>query len=867
MCLLHLLLSSKQMGDKMKRLVLILFSLAILCGISAIEVSGIQSGTWDPANNPHALVGDVTVPEGSELTILPGVIVQAWGNYRINAEGSIQAIGTEADSIYFRSGMMPVAMWKGLRLENPTAQSNFMHIVVEDAEYGINAVDAPMEVSYSRFSHNQRGLHLYGIGNPNPAAMNVHHNLIEHTLQNGILIPQNSNAWVHHNEVRYNGNVPQYYGAIQLSNQSTGGQNNPIIEHNYIHSNFKQGITAWDVVGASAINPIIRYNHIEGNLTGIYLLNASGIVHNNTIINNFIPGDTNSGAGMMIGGATSLPYIAENVLTGNFTAFYITTNAMPVLGDLASDHPWAHGQNVIQNNIDESNTLHSVVCASYSNNANVIKAENNDWGAYTAAEIAIGIVDSNDSASLPTVDFEPWFEPQTGITITGSYSWDPEDYDDLEPQELQLLLIEVNSQEILESHVLQSNPFSIQSNVNTLFYALITGVDPEREIWAAPNSLEQMMPFNPADGDLPLGDIYIDAWQHYNYEIRGTVQNIEGREVWPMYQGFLVFAPDKIDYFYDEGDYRYLYKHQYYDGTDWQEINFGWGQVYTKLTNLGHGESWIQNYVEGGAPIQRFITCSIDQNGGISFVTRSAMDVILEQTFIGYALLYNHSYLYDDEGYADRYLDTVTVEPGVWLKYHRANPSRPNEFRLQAANLCNSDAYAMDLWWTAPAYDGTDYDAYRVYMQPENQAAQLFATVPFSANSYFAPSINQNGKVSFWIVATDGSIESEASDVASFDFPTSNQDLIQKPELAIYPNPVSFKNGNTLKLQGKGFTKPVLKIYNIRGQEVFSSKMDAERFTWQGLDSKGKAVGSGVYLLKIDSINQPTISRKIMVIK
>ncbi|MCD8480351.1 MAG: hypothetical protein LRZ88_09100 [Candidatus Cloacimonetes bacterium] len=62
-------------------------------------------------------------------------------------------------------------------------------------------------------------------------------------------------------------------------------------------------------------------------------------MHNNTIINNFIPGDTNSGAGMMIGGATSLPYIAENVLTGNFTAFYITTNAMPVLGDLASDHP------------------------------------------------------------------------------------------------------------------------------------------------------------------------------------------------------------------------------------------------------------------------------------------------------------------------------------------------------------------------------------------------------------------------------------------------------------------------------------------------------------------------------------------------
>ncbi|HQQ67646.1 MAG TPA: right-handed parallel beta-helix repeat-containing protein, partial [Candidatus Cloacimonadota bacterium] len=337
----------------MKQFLLYLFCLALMGTLGAIDVSGTQTGTWDPANNPHMLVGDVSVPAGSTLTILPGVVLQATGNYRINAEGSIQAVGTQADSIYFQNAQNPPTnLWKGLRLENESVQSNFQYIVVEYAEYGINAVDSPMEVSHSRFSHNQRGLHLYGIGNSNPAAMNVHHNIIEHTMQNGILIPQNSNAWVHHNEVRYNGTVTQYYGAIQLANQSAGGANNPIIEHNYIHDNFKQGITAWDVVGAGAINPTIRFNHIESNLTGIYLLNASGIVHNNTIINNFIPGDTNSGAGMMISGATSMPYIAENILTGNFTAFYITSNAKPVLGDLAENHPWAYGQNVIQNNID-----------------------------------------------------------------------------------------------------------------------------------------------------------------------------------------------------------------------------------------------------------------------------------------------------------------------------------------------------------------------------------------------------------------------------------------------------------------------------------------------------------------------------------
>jgi hypothetical protein len=278
----------------MKHFAFLFLILGIASCLVAIDVSGDQSGTWDPADNPFNLVGDVTVPAGSELTILPGVIVQAMGNFRINAEGSIQAVGTETDSIQFLNAQEPpTTLWKGIRLENETIQSNFSHIVVEYAEYGINAVDSPMEVSNSRFSYNQRGMHLYGIGNTNPAVMNVHHNLIEHTAQNGILIPQNSNAWVHHNEVRYNGTVTQYYGAIQLANQSTGGANNPIIEHNYIHDTINRASlpgTWW--VRALSTPPFATTKLKQPHR--IYLLNASGIVHNNTIINNFIPGDANS---------------------------------------------------------------------------------------------------------------------------------------------------------------------------------------------------------------------------------------------------------------------------------------------------------------------------------------------------------------------------------------------------------------------------------------------------------------------------------------------------------------------------------------------------------------------------------------------
>ena len=63
----------------------------------------------------------------------------------------------------------------------------------------------------------------------------------------------------------------------------------------------------------------------------------------------------------------------------------------------------------------------------------------------------------------------------------------------------------------------------------------------------------------------------------------GGDSEIIEREVYPVYNSFLVFQHDSVDYFYDEGDYRYIYKHGYdADGT-WQEVTFGWGQIYNKI--------------------------------------------------------------------------------------------------------------------------------------------------------------------------------------------------------------------------------------------------------------------------------------------
>jgi len=82
--------------------------MAMLCLLSApfvngqTNVSGNQSGTWTLAGSPYILTASVTVPAGQTLTIQPGVVVQFRRfSYNLTVNGSLQAVGTGADSIRF----------------------------------------------------------------------------------------------------------------------------------------------------------------------------------------------------------------------------------------------------------------------------------------------------------------------------------------------------------------------------------------------------------------------------------------------------------------------------------------------------------------------------------------------------------------------------------------------------------------------------------------------------------------------------------------------------------------------------------------------------------------------------------------------
>ncbi|MCP4712728.1 MAG: hypothetical protein GY869_29220, partial [Planctomycetes bacterium] len=386
--------------------------LGIILKRDVLSVSGSisEDTTWDAML--IQIVGDVTIESGVTLTIEPGVDVVIEGDYRISAAGVIDASGSQDDQIAF-SGTETGISWDRIRLENEDEASTFTHCRISGAEIGIASVNSPVSISNCIFSDNQKAIEVFAVGSGDPAEVQINTCLIENCQQNGIFVVENSNTTITNCQITQCALDESPRGAIQLSNQSANGNCSPVISDNWIHHNVWQGLTAFDITGNGNIAPQVENNIIEYNLTGVYLLYASGTFHNNQIRHNFVPGNTNSGAGMMISGANSAPLLTENILTGNFTGFYFTDNASANLGDLTNDFPGDDGRNQIYDNIDLYNHPWSIYIEDGSSTD--IMAENNTWDSEDYEEIAFTIWDGNDVAGLGFVDFDPIFVEDVAI--------------------------------------------------------------------------------------------------------------------------------------------------------------------------------------------------------------------------------------------------------------------------------------------------------------------------------------------------------------------------------------------------------------------------------------------------------------------
>jgi len=145
-------------------------------GSPANEVSGAITvdTTWDKANSPYVVTGDVTVNPDVTLQIEPGVEVRFDGNYALIARGALLAEGTSGQPIAFTSNQASPAPgdWAVIDIRADGQYTLLRHVIVE---YGGNSTRggwgcaagaicanmAPFELDQSVVRHNAtRGLVL-----------------------------------------------------------------------------------------------------------------------------------------------------------------------------------------------------------------------------------------------------------------------------------------------------------------------------------------------------------------------------------------------------------------------------------------------------------------------------------------------------------------------------------------------------------------------------------------------------------------------------------------------------------------------------------------------------------------------------------
>ena len=854
----------------MKRLFLILFITTLISLNFAIQVSGNQSGVWSPVNNPYEVIGAITVPASDSLIIQAGVEIHLLGSYQITVEGILNAYGTEVDSIRILNMQAnPTALWPGLRFENLQHTSHLNYVYLEYATYGVRTINSPIAISHCHINLCEKGMEFYGIGSAVPLPNVVEYCLIENCTQNAILVTSNSNAYIRYNEIRYNGTGAQFRAAIQMGNQSGVNQCNPNILYNHIHHNYKQGISAWDIASSGSINPQILHNIIEYNYTGIYLLQASGYVADNQINYNFIPGDMNSGAGVMVSGVTSVPYFERNHIEGNYTGFYITNNGKPVLGDLTLNHIWAQGENTIINNIDVNNHNNSVYCDAYPNANFIIMAENNNWGFATAAEIALTINDHNDNSALPTVDFEPFIIPLQNTTITGSYIYTGT----AQIANARLELIAVANGIVQVSIPLTTADFSVQANISEDFYAqvVLTETGTGKELYGCAGGYINPGVFSPAPGNsVDIGIVEVTDIPLSRYEYVGEPIQEGNLTLYPLLTGWGLYSYDKLDWVYPAGDYLYLKRNIWRIPAGEVTTELPLGTVYKKYLNINAGDSWQQTEVIYPGNIT--FTTDVQVTNCVTDISTPAFLLFTRKDSFGYVVDKRIKGIAEELFHYQNHYN-IARENIIYLPGDNDPLTTGNVTLFMPEPLSESPSFLafepdiddqIHLFWQAPAQGNFSWTSYRIY---KNDA--LIGEIPFSQSDYIVTDFNPQITTYFYVTATDGINESEPSNCVTVYY-VGNEDLIQKPfSVDVYPNPVSFNSGSALIVEVKNAenSSALIEIYNLKGQLVFRKNLqDEKNFLWKGIDNRGKRSSAGIYFLKIKVQGEKPVTRKIMVL-
>jgi PKD repeat protein len=95
-------------------------------------VSGAVAGVWTQTYSPYNIIGTMTIEDGANLTIEPGVVVNVSNDALIEITGSITADASAGQAITIR-GTEDRYSWQGIRIQYTDDVSLFDNVYIEDA--------------------------------------------------------------------------------------------------------------------------------------------------------------------------------------------------------------------------------------------------------------------------------------------------------------------------------------------------------------------------------------------------------------------------------------------------------------------------------------------------------------------------------------------------------------------------------------------------------------------------------------------------------------------------------------------------------------------------------------------------------------
>jgi hypothetical protein len=136
-----------------------------------------QNTVLDPEKSPYLVEGALVVLPNAKLTIEPGTVIW-FSTLGLVVKGELQINGTEAEPVRFSS--LGSTNWKGIFFDKSRTVNNIQYCQISNAEFGLRASTATINVQNCIFQNNIWGLVL------EDGVAEIHRSLIRTSSKTGI---------------------------------------------------------------------------------------------------------------------------------------------------------------------------------------------------------------------------------------------------------------------------------------------------------------------------------------------------------------------------------------------------------------------------------------------------------------------------------------------------------------------------------------------------------------------------------------------------------------------------------------------------------------------------------------------------------